>query len=82
MLIGALAARAGLSAKTIRFYEQAGLLPEPPRTPAGYRDYPPAMLARLSFIGQAQAAGSPWPRSVASWPSATAVRLPAAMSLA
>jgi MerR family transcriptional regulator, copper efflux regulator len=57
MLIGALASGAGLSAKTIRFYEQAGLLPEPPRTPAGYRDYPPATLTRLLFIGQAQAAG-------------------------
>ena len=41
MLIGDLAARAGLSAKAIRFYEQAGLLPQPPRTPGGYRDYPP-----------------------------------------
>ena len=37
MLIGVLAAAAGLTAKTIRFYEQAGLLPGPPRTSAGYR---------------------------------------------
>ncbi|MGW6404640.1 MerR family DNA-binding transcriptional regulator [Streptomyces sp. NPDC055134] len=27
-----------VTAKTIRFYEQAGLLPEPPRTSGGYRD--------------------------------------------
>jgi MerR family transcriptional regulator, copper efflux regulator len=40
MLIGDLATTAGLSAKAIRFYEQAGLPPQPPRTPAGYRDYP------------------------------------------
>lgn len=57
MRIGDLAARAGLTAKTIRFYEQAGLMPDPPRTPAGYRDYPAAALGRLSFIRQAQAAG-------------------------
>jgi len=57
MLIGDLAAKAGLSAKTIRFYEQAGLMPAPPRTPAGYRDYPPSALARLAFIKHAQVAG-------------------------
>lgn len=57
MRIGDLAVRAGLTAKTIRFYEQAGLMPEPPRTTAGYRDYPPGALARLSFIRHAQAAG-------------------------
>ena len=57
MLIGDLAAKAGLSAKTVRFYEQAGLMPAPPRTPAGYRDYPPAALDRLAFIANAQLAG-------------------------
>ena len=57
MLIGDLAAKAALSAKTIRFYEQAGLMPAPPRTPAGYRDYPPAALDRLAFIANAQVAG-------------------------
>jgi DNA-binding transcriptional MerR regulator len=57
MLIGKLAATAGLSAKTIRFYEQAGLMPAPPRTPAGYRDYPPGALDRLAFIRHAQVAG-------------------------
>ena len=57
MLIGDLATRAGLSAKTIRFYEQAGLLPRPPRTSGGYRDYPPGAVDRLAFIRHAQAAG-------------------------
>jgi MerR family copper efflux transcriptional regulator len=55
--IGVLAAAAGLTTKTIRFYEQAGLLPEPPRTPAGYRDYPDKTTMRLAFIRDAQAAG-------------------------
>src|SRR5262249_56855262 len=57
MLIGELAASAGLSAKAIRFYEEAGLMPAPPRTPGGYRDYPPGAAGRLAFIRQAQAAG-------------------------
>ncbi|MEV0169127.1 heavy metal-responsive transcriptional regulator [Nonomuraea fuscirosea] len=57
MRIGVLAGRAGMSAKTIRFYEQAGLLPAPPRTPAGYRDYPGETILRLEFIRDAQAAG-------------------------
>lgn len=57
MRIGALADATGVSTKTIRFYEQAGLLPAPPRTPAGYRDYPPQVADRLTFIRNAQAAG-------------------------
>ena len=57
MLIGELAADAGVPAKTIRFYEQAGLMPAPPRTRAGYRDYPRGALDRLAFIRHAQGAG-------------------------
>ncbi|MEV3989873.1 heavy metal-responsive transcriptional regulator [Streptomyces sp. NPDC049837] len=57
MRIGALATTAGISTKAVRFYEQAGLLPEPPRTPSGYRDYPPRAADRLAFIRNAQAAG-------------------------
>jgi DNA-binding transcriptional MerR regulator len=57
MRIGELAAASGLTAKTLRFYEQAGLLAAPPRTPGGYRDYPPAIIARLAFVRDAQSAG-------------------------
>ncbi len=57
MRIGSLAHAAGVTTKTVRFYEQAGLLPEPPRTPSGYRDYPPESADRLVFIRGAQAAG-------------------------
>ncbi|MGW1884940.1 heavy metal-responsive transcriptional regulator [Streptomyces sp. NPDC001970] len=57
MRTGELAAASGLTAKTIRFYEDAGLLPEPPRTPGGYRDYPPQAAHRLAFIRDAQSAG-------------------------
>lgn len=57
MRIGELAQQAGLTAKTIRFYEQAGVLPDPERLSSGYRTYDEASLARLRFVRAAQAAG-------------------------
>ncbi|MFG2916735.1 heavy metal-responsive transcriptional regulator [Kitasatospora sp. NPDC048298] len=57
MRIGVLAARTGLTTKTIRFYEDSGLLPAPPRTPGGYRDYPDTAVTRLAFVRDAQRAG-------------------------
>jgi DNA-binding transcriptional MerR regulator len=57
MKIGELAAASGTTTKTIRFYEQAGVLPEPTRTPSGYRDYGREFIDRLQFIRRAQAAG-------------------------
>jgi DNA-binding transcriptional MerR regulator len=57
MRIGELATQAGVSAKTVRYYESIGLVPEPTRTPSGYRDYGPDALDRLRFIRDAQASG-------------------------
>lgn len=57
MLIGELAEHTGVTPKTLRFYERERLLPEPPRTSGGYRDYPPDAADRVTFIRQAQAAG-------------------------
>ena len=57
MKIGEIATRAGVPTKTIRFWEDQHLLPEPERTPAGYRSYDPEILERLAFIRQAQVAG-------------------------
>jgi len=57
MKIGELAAASGTTTKTIRFYEQAGVLPEPTRTPSGYRDYGREFIDRLQFVRRAQAAG-------------------------
>ncbi|MCX4672668.1 heavy metal-responsive transcriptional regulator [Streptomyces sp. NBC_01381] len=57
MRIGELATASGVTTKTVRFYEQAGLVPEPPRTSSGYRDYPGESLTRLAFIRDAQHAG-------------------------
>ena len=57
MRIGELAQQAGVTTKALRFYEQAGVLPEPARSPSGYRNYDETALARLRFIKGAQAAG-------------------------
>lgn len=57
MRIGELGALAGLTVKSIRFYEQAGVLPPAARLPSGYRDYDTDALARLRFVKAAQAAG-------------------------
>jgi Hg(II)-responsive transcriptional regulator len=52
-----LADRAGVNSETLRYYERRGLLPEPPRTPGGYRDYPASAVYRLVFIKRAQELG-------------------------
>jgi DNA-binding transcriptional MerR regulator len=57
VLIGELAGRTGTTAKTLRFYEDEGLLPEPGRTSSGYRDYPSEAVTRVTFIRDAQTAG-------------------------
>ena len=57
MLIGELAAKSGVPARTIRFYEDKGILPDPARTTAGYRDYDAADIHRLRFVRSAQDAG-------------------------
>ena len=57
MRIGEAAGQAGVTAKTVRFWEDQHLLPPPARTAAGYRDYDPAIVERLAFIRHAQAAG-------------------------
>ena len=57
MRIGDLARRSGVTAKTIRYYEDIGLVEAPARTPSGYRDYEPAAIDRLAFIRAAQAIG-------------------------
>lgn len=57
MRIGELARDTGVEARTLRFYEARGLLPDPGRTAAGQRDYPATASARVRFIRRAQAAG-------------------------
>lgn len=57
LTIGQLADAAGVSVQTVRFYERKGLLPEPPRSASGYREYPESDVARLGFIRRAQGLG-------------------------
>lgn len=50
MNIGEAAARSGVSAKMIRYYEGVGLLPGAARRANGYRDYGNADIAVLQFV--------------------------------
>ena len=53
----ALARAAEVSPDTLRHYERKGLLPEPARSPNGYREYPPEALARVRLVRRAVALG-------------------------
>ena len=53
--IGDLSRKTDVSSKTIRYYEDIGLLPEPRRTENGYRVYSQDDVERLQFIRRARA---------------------------
>ena len=50
MRIGELAKRTDCDVETVRYYEKAGLLQEPGRNSAGYREYREEHQERLQFI--------------------------------
>jgi Hg(II)-responsive transcriptional regulator len=54
---GETAERAGVNVQTVRYYERRGLLPEPPRTSGGFRQYEPEHVDRIRFIKRAQELG-------------------------
>ncbi len=56
MNIGEAGARSGLPAKTIRYYEEIGLV-RPPRDGNGYRAFRAADVAKLVFLGRARSLG-------------------------
>ncbi|MFR9797997.1 MerR family transcriptional regulator [Streptomyces sp. MS06] len=56
MRIGELAAQAGTTRDTIRFYERIGLVAGR-RLPNGYRDFPPETVAWLHYVRTAQTLG-------------------------
>ena len=56
MHIGDVAARSGLPAKTIRYYEDIGLI-KPMRGENGYRAFRESDLHKLSFLARARALG-------------------------
>lgn len=54
---GKLAGQSGVNIATIRYYEKLELLPEPPRSNAGYRMFSPESVNRVRFIKHAQELG-------------------------
>jgi MerR family copper efflux transcriptional regulator len=58
MNIGEVAAATGLPAKTIRYYEEIGLV-RPPRDSNGYRAFGHREMHRLAFLGRARNLGFP-----------------------
>ena len=57
LTVGQLARATGVPAKTIRYYEQVGVLPVPRRSATGYRHYSRRDVHRLLFIRRARALG-------------------------
>lgn len=55
--IGQLAVRSGLTARNLRFYADAGVFGELPRSPKGYRLFPPEALQWVRVLKASQAAG-------------------------
>lgn len=55
--LGELARRSGYAVQTLRYYEQIGLMPKPPRTSGGQRRYGEDLLRRLLFIRHARDLG-------------------------
>ena len=57
LTIGQVAKSTGIGAKTIRFYEAAGVLSAPTRTASGYRQYTAEGVQQLLFVRRARALG-------------------------
>lgn len=55
--IGLVAKESGVPIKTIRYYEELGLLKASSRTEGGFRLFDPDVFARLNFIKRAQSLG-------------------------
>ena len=57
MLISEVARRSGLTAKTIRYYEEIGLIDPTVRGENGYRQYEGGALGQLQFLARARDVG-------------------------
>lgn len=57
MNIGAVSKKSGVPAKTIRYYESIGLLPDPVRGENGYRSYGDNDVETLKFVQRARKLG-------------------------
>jgi Hg(II)-responsive transcriptional regulator len=51
------AQQADVNAQTLRYYERRGLLPEPERSPSGYRAYSADAVRLVRFVKRAQTLG-------------------------
>jgi DNA-binding transcriptional MerR regulator len=59
LTISQVAKTSGVAAKTIRYYEEIGVLPAPSRAASGYRLYDQPGVERLRFIRRARSLGLP-----------------------
>ncbi len=59
LTIGKAAEQAGLPPKTIRYYQEVGLLPDGQRNEAGYRLFSAADIRRLRLVRRAKILGLP-----------------------
>jgi len=57
LLIGQIATQSGIPIKTIRYYEELGLIKPLGRTEGGYRQFSLDVLTRLAFIKRSQSLG-------------------------
>ena len=57
LTIGKVAERVGIPPKTLRYYEEVGLLPPPARSPGGYRLYSELDVRRADLVGRARTLG-------------------------
>ncbi|GJL83579.1 MAG: MerR family transcriptional regulator [marine bacterium B5-7] len=57
--VGVLASHAGCNIETVRYYENEKLMPAPPRTEGGHRQYSEDHLKRLYFIRRCRELGFP-----------------------
>ena len=62
LTVGQLARATGVPAKTIRFYEQVGVLPVAERSASRYRQYSRRDVDRLVFVRRARALGLSLPK--------------------
>jgi len=62
LTVGQLARAAGIPARTIRFYEQVGVLPVAERSASRYRQYSRRDIDRLVFVRRARALGLSLPQ--------------------
>ncbi|HEX2350280.1 MAG TPA: MerR family transcriptional regulator [Ktedonobacterales bacterium] len=74
LTIGQVSQRTGISAKTIRYYEEVGLLPRPTRGENHYRRYSQADVNRLLLLRRIKLLGAPLSEAKALLASATDAR--------